>query len=532
MKLKVLIRLLFLVLVVSACGEKKEGYTLNGNIKGIKDGKVTFINYSDKKSKPVTKEVKDGKFTFTGSVKEPILAILKFNNNSEFTKSLYLENSKVLVEGDIKKLRDAKVTGSKTQAESDEYMRNVNRLLNSDSTYRRRYYRKGLTKEEKIKYGKQKDSARSAADRLTNEYQLKYIKEHPNSYFTPNVVASMMNGIKAEEAKKILNSLSPFLKKRPKIIELNKKIDHLLEYEVDVADLMKSVDNVEYSVNTTFKGDDHKKIDYLAIFKNNNICALSNRREISVIDKSGKLINKFKPTLKGKAYSIAVDESDKIYVFSSIIKEIEKKVRGRKVKKRVSKGIECTIYNTKGDLVSTLHLKNINYASGAKIVENDIILSDCSKSKILFYDRKTGKQTNEIKGMRPCCGILDISVSKDKNIIVANLGAFRVQSYDFNGKNNLLFGKKSRDINDFHGCCNPVTASFLSNGAIVTVEKDPTRIKVYSKEGAKKIRGIDELVKGCSFIPTIVDSHDNIYLASPKKGLIKCSTIKKRLATL
>lgn len=43
-----------------------------------------------------------------------------------------------------------------------------------------------------------------------------------------------------------------------------------------------------------------------------------------------------------------------------------------------------------------------------------------------------------------------------------------------------------------------------------------------SQDGAKQIQGIQELVKGCSYIPMIVDSHDNLYLASPKKGLVKC----------
>ena len=90
------------------------------------------------------------------------------------------------------------------------------------------------------------------------------------------------------------------------------------------------------------------------------------------------------------------------------------------------------------------------------------------------------------------------------------------------GKNILAFGKRGKELNDFHGCCNPVSVANLSTGAIVTVEKDPTRIKVYSKDGAKQIAGIEELVKGCSYIPMTVDGKDNLYLASPKKGIIKC----------
>ena len=89
----------------------------------------------------------------------------------------------------------------------------------------------------------------------------------------------------------------------------------------------------------------------------------------------------------------------------------------------------------------------------------------------------------------------------------------------------FVFGQRGKTINDFHGCCNPVNVAYLYNGVNVTVEKDPTRIKVYSKEGAKKIAGISELVKGCTYIPMIVDSKDNLYLASGEKGIVKCVSV-------
>ena len=106
------------------------------------------------------------------------------------------------------------------------------------------------------------------------------------------------------------------------------------------------------------------------------------------------------------------------------------------------------------------------------------------------------------------------------------MGAFRVQGFDFSGKKTISFGSRGKGINEFHGCCNPVNLKYLSNGAIVTVEKDPTRIKVYSKEGAKQIEGVEELVKGCRYIPVAVDSHDNLYMASEEKGIVKCVSVK------
>ena len=100
-------------------------------------------------------------------------------------------------------------------------------------------------------------------------------------------------------------------------------------------------------------------------------------------------------------------------------------------------------------------------------------------------------------------------------------------AYDYSGARILSFGKAGTGINDFHGCCNPVSVAYLSNGGVVTVEKSPTRIKVFSSDGARLIAGIEELVEGCNYIPMIVDSKDNLYMASEKMGMMKCVATKQ-----
>jgi len=190
-------------------------------------------------------------------------------------------------------------------------------------------------------------------------------------------------------------------------------------------------------------------------------------------------------------------------------------------------GVEGNVLNEKGEHISKYRLARLKTATGARVVDNHLIVSDFQNKRIAMFDSKTGKAGSIIKDMRPCCGILDFSVNAKNEILVANHRAFRVQGFDFTGKSIVAFGQRGKSLNDFHGCCNPVNVAYLSNGAIVTVEKDPTRIKIYSKEGAKQIAGIEELVKGCSYIPMIVDSKDNLYLASGRKGMVKCVSDNK-----
>ena len=59
----------------------------------------------------------------------------------------------------------------------------------------------------------------------------------------------------------------------------------------------------------------------------------------------------------------------------------------------------------------------------------------------------------------------------------------------------MLFWSKRKSIDEFHGSCHLVNVKKLASGAIVIVEKDPTRIKIYSKAGANQIAIIEELIK-------------------------------------
>jgi len=287
-----------------------------------------------------------------------------------------------------------------------------------------------------------------------------------------------------------------------------------------------------YTLDKTFNGKEHTGIKNMALMSKNRICCLNQNKEIIIIDTTGKEIKRFSPNKNKKnndITTITVDDKDNIYTFESLLKTTIIKRGSRKYKRLSIIGTQCTVYDQNLKQIKQFKLENIKGVSAATITDNKLIIANLTTKHIDFINLKTYKVENSTKKIRTCCGIFDFSPSNNNTIMVGNLGAFKVQQYDKHGKLLLEFGKRGRDKNDFHGCCNPVSVSQLSSGYIVTAEKSPTRIKVYDKKGknATIIPGIQELVKGCLHVPMLIDKQDNIYLASYKHGIVKCIPNKK-----
>lgn len=523
-KLNLSVVFLLMLGLFCACNgakDSKTGFTLSGTIEGAADGaKLELVNYSEDGVKRDTAIIKEGQFVIKGSYTDPTLCYLSIAESRAFTQ-VYIENTEMTLTTSISDFQNMKVTGSKAH---DDYAIYTSLLKPIQKKYEHimpEFYTPGITDERKSELEKELEKQQKEVEAL-NE---KFVNDYPAAYHSATLVARKLSGKSAVETEKMVKRLDPVIQKNPIIIAILEKTSKLKGIEVGIDQMMANVSNVSYKVDEKFNGKELKNIVYLGMFSDNKICALKNDGTVLILDVNGKEISSFKGELNGKPSSLAVDKANNIYLLSVLQEEVEKKVRGKVHKRMVPKAVECSVFDIKGTKKSTFKLEGIVSSTGAKVVDNNIIVADCRGGKLSMFDKTNGKVGPVMDNMRPCCGILDFSVNEKKEILVANLGAFRVQGFDFSGKQLLSFGQRGKTLDDFHGCCNPVSVTSLSSGAIVTVEKDPTRIKVYSKEGAKQIAGIEELVKGCSFIPMIVDSKDNIYLASGEKGMVKCISV-------
>lgn len=244
-------------------------------------------------------------------------------------------------------------------------------------------------------------------------------------------------------------------------------------------------------------------------------------------DATGKKTGGFKADMSPSPTTMTVS-GDRIYLFNTLREQKEVEFRGKKVKRLVSAGVGCAVFDGAGAKTGDMKLTEVASATDAHFIGKELAIGDFDRSQIVFYDVSGAepKVSRKItKVFRLCCGIFDFCPGKDPDsLIAANLGAFKVQTFKA-GEKTAEFGARGEKPEEFRGCCNPVNVAILADGAIITVEKDPTRVKIFDQDHktCTKVTGLTELVQGCSTIPVAVDSKGSIYLASDtKKCVVKC----------
>ncbi len=168
------------------------------------------------------------------------------------------------------------------------------------------------------------------------------------------------------------------------------------------------------------------------------------------------------------------------------------------------------------DKVINQQLARLKIINSIAVSEKDVFLV-CGDNKgygynlwrtdLGFHDAKL-----VIKGLRGCCGQMDVQVAGDE-IVVAENTLHKYGRYDREGKLVGKYGKKSRGRNSecFGGCCNPMNVRATPNGDILTAESEGV-IKRFSAKGEFQGEvGKCALTGGCKNVAVAV-SPDNKYV--------------------
>jgi thiol-disulfide isomerase/thioredoxin len=222
-----LLALGFLIILISSCtshtDKNSTEFTLQGKINRQDSGTITLSYFHNKTSINDTSKIENGKFIFAGKISEPTQAILNGGNDLN-SVWIYLEPRKMKISLSKDKYEECKMTGSKTQNESDllnkmlkpfygriSILRNQNNEINDSIKNSKNDSSKTLYE----KRGEEINKQLSLTIKEIDSIEIKYVLENPKSFLTIVCLQKLGNReiISLDSTKSIFYGLDNSLKK-------------------------------------------------------------------------------------------------------------------------------------------------------------------------------------------------------------------------------------------------------------------------------------------------------------------------------
>lgn len=217
----------FISLSVLSC--KKEGFTINGTVDGLPDGKkVTLKSIQDNMLVDFdTTSVKNGAFTFKGTVEKPDLKLLyveTIRGNLPFI--LGNETMNMTVYKDSISL--SKIEGSPENVVVQDYFEGVMKFKEMNDSLRKQYQEARVKKDTAFMKGfftKLQDLKEQ-----NNAYNLDFIENHKSNLFAVVLLENLYNGrvVDDEKVSDIFNTLSPDLQASIAGQRIKEKVDAVM----------------------------------------------------------------------------------------------------------------------------------------------------------------------------------------------------------------------------------------------------------------------------------------------------------------
>lgn len=186
----------------------QNAFEIKGSIKNTKPNMLVFLmNGADGKT-IATDTVRDGKFILKGSLVEPDIFQIGFVGYKEGI-DLFLQNSRVTIDGDFNNLNNAKITGSALEGDYELFKSTFNPIKDKlNSLVQQINIEKDKRKHDSLiaDFEKTKQSVIEEATKFTTSK-----KTSPVSSFVLYVVNPLLSGVPELEAR--YNALDPAAKK-------------------------------------------------------------------------------------------------------------------------------------------------------------------------------------------------------------------------------------------------------------------------------------------------------------------------------
>ncbi len=218
------------LLIFFSCA-KKHSYTIEGNIKGLKNGTIYLMKIEGGElTKVDSTQVMNEAFTFKGTVTLPEIHVLSPKYGDSFP-GFFLENSPIKITGSLDSLKALSIVGSKSQDILKQF-----KTYYKDTMLKYQGMATSLEQAEKSKDTKQVELLNVQIEALNNDY-MKYLRttvsDNKKSVVGLYLLLSQLaNDMSAAELDSTLATFDSSLKASVYMTELNKKLTAKKNFDI------------------------------------------------------------------------------------------------------------------------------------------------------------------------------------------------------------------------------------------------------------------------------------------------------------
>ncbi len=233
-KILVILSVMTLVFACNNQESSKEksanGFEINASVTGLDTVQVDLIRRVNGKYQTVDSvKAKNGKFTFKGTIDFPEICYIQLGDRRHIAQ-LFLENSKIELIANYDSLNNAKVSGSATHDEYEQYGKEVSHFdSKSKDVYAQFIEAKNNNDEQAMK------QAEKMYDELMEErskFIENYIVSHNKSKIAPFILSSIYYSMETSKLDSMLNLFDPSLDSSSYTKMLKEKLAVLLKVKV------------------------------------------------------------------------------------------------------------------------------------------------------------------------------------------------------------------------------------------------------------------------------------------------------------
>ena len=218
--------LLLIILISNAIFSQTTTFTISGRVEGIQDSTKLFLRDNKAEKAIAYGYVMNERFQIKGTypTKDSFLYVMLHNKDFSKIKNFWIENEKITFYAPKGNFSDASIKGSSLQLLADQLQNEINPSYDSIRKLKRNLTNKSGPDSTTVQ------NAISHIETKIDQIQVEFIRKHPNSIFSANLLSVISKKIPVTKTKELYGLIPTYLQNSnygqliKKIIDLKKEI--------------------------------------------------------------------------------------------------------------------------------------------------------------------------------------------------------------------------------------------------------------------------------------------------------------------